>query len=795
MRLLLHGSAAPAATALAKPKTPSPPPSTRTHGRSLAESSVARGPRATLTTPQTPVPAVRVPASAVRGFLAEAAKQGLHDGEVANGEGVLWRFVEVLKGVDELGDLPLEEIADGLCVGLLKEECGRLLASGDVKELVSVVEAIAGHGFPVAELAKPADVIKVLVNKRNPSLAIRYADILPQAQILFCDILRAFGKRKDFVSAIKAYEAVKCSSKGPNMFVYRTIIDVCGLCGNFQESRNIFEDLLKKGVIPNVYVLNSLMNVNAHDLDFIKQIYKKMPSFGICPDIATYNVLLKACCLAERADVAQEIYTEVKELQSAGKLKLDVFTYCTIVKVLSDAKSWNLALKVKDDMLSAAISPNMVTWSSLINACAKAGLVDHAVQLFEEMLLSGCEPNSQCCNTLLHACVEACQYDRAFRLFEAWTDSKVENNEDRDSLSMASVKKMSSVHINKNQTTSAHLTFAKRFPFSPTTATFNILMKACGSDYYRAKALMREMKTFGLAPNNISWSILINLCGSTRNLDGALQILKMMPGMEVKPDVIAYTTAIKVCVDTKNLDLAFTLFEEMKRYQVEPNLVTYNTLLQARSRYGSLNEVQQCLAVYQEMRKAGYQPNDYYLKELIEEWCEGVIQDSGIDQGEVTSSIAADSSRSNSVLLEKVAVHLQRSISESLVVNLQGLSKVEARIVVLAVLRMIKENYFAGNSVKDDILIVLGFSEGGTNSLIRGCDLRDAVIKLLRDDLGLEVLFTGPRFERTVLPVESGTSPRRPAALQRLKLTKESLYKWLGRKELMSSSEHTSNQL
>lgn len=33
--------------------------------------------------------------------------------------------------------------------------------------------------------------------------------------------------------------------------------------------------------------------------------------------------------------------------------------------------------------------------------------------------------------------------------------------------------------------------------------------------------------------------------------------------------------------------------------------VTYNALLRARDQYGSLQEVQQCLSVYQDMRKAG----------------------------------------------------------------------------------------------------------------------------------------------------------------------------------------------
>ncbi|PQQ19722.1 pentatricopeptide repeat-containing protein [Prunus yedoensis var. nudiflora] len=34
------------------------------------------------------------------------------------------------------------------------------------------------------------------------------------------------------------------------------------------------------------------------------------------------------------------------------------------------------------------------------------------------------------------------------------------------------------------------------------------------------------------------------------------------------------------------------------------------------------------------MRKAGYKSNDYYLEQLIEEWCEGVIQDSNAKQEE-----------------------------------------------------------------------------------------------------------------------------------------------------------------
>ncbi|KAL6277774.1 hypothetical protein ACE6H2_021375 [Prunus campanulata] len=691
-------------------------------------------------------------------------------------EGNVRSVVEVLGKVNELGVPPLK-LFDGYAMELLGRQCSRLLKCKQVQELVELMEVLAGFRFPIKELLEPSEVIKLCVDKCCPKLAIRYACIFPHAHILFCNIIYEFGKRKALEPALAAYEASKENLNGSNMYVYRTIIDVCGLCKDYMKSRYIYEDLLKQKVTPNIYVFNSLMNVNAHDLNYTFHVYKSMQNLGVRADMACYNILLKACCLAGRVDLAQDIYREVQHLESTGVLKLDVFTYSTIVKVFADAKLWHMALNVKEDMLSAGVTPNTVTWSSLISACANAGIVEKAIQLFEEMLLAGSEPNSQCFNILLHACVEANQYDRAFRLFQSLKSTKVQE------------------------------TFGKKYKglsFNPTTTTYNTLMKACGTDYYHAKALLDEMRAVGLYPNQISWSILADICGGSGNVEGALQILKNMRAAGMKPDVVAYTTAIKVCVENENLELALSLFAEMKKYQIHPNLVTYNTLLRARSRYGSVSEVQQCLAIYQDMRKAGYKSNDYYLEQLIEEWCEGVIQDSNAKQEELSSCKKTDIGRPGSLLLEKVAEHLQTHIAETLAVDLQGLTKVEARIVVLAVLRMIKENYTLGHSVKDDMLIVVGGHEVDGGSTTQNLEVKDAITKLLQDELGLKVLATGAKVgldttiepgnttdsdqdleemsRRGELPAELIYSTRRPVALERLKVTRGSLQHWLRRR-------------
>ncbi|KAE8099510.1 hypothetical protein FH972_017487 [Carpinus fangiana] len=703
---------------------------------------------------------------------------------------------QVLRKVGKLrlGQLKL---ADGPAMELLGVECRRIMQCGEVEEVVDLMEVLAGFRFSIKGLLTDSDVIRVCVDKRNPELAIRYACILPHAHILFCTIIHEFGKKGDLVSALTTYEASKQNLSAPNMYVFRTIIDVCGLCGDYMKSRCIYEDLLNQKITPNIYVFNSLMNVNAHDLSYILHLYKNMQNLGVMADLASYNILLKACCLAGRVDLAQDIYREVQHLELSGMLKLDVFTYSTIVKVFADAKLWQMALHIKDDMLSAGVTPNTVAWASLINACANAGLVEHSIQLFEEMLQAGCEPNTQCCNILLHACVEACQYDRAFRLFQSWKGSRVMETTSGDhskningNLTSENAGEECSTSMANCMSNSHHLNFTKKFPFTPSTATYNILMKACGTDYYRAKALMDEMRAVGLSPNQISWSILIDIFGGLRNVEGAIQILRNMFGAGIQPDVITYTTAIKVCVESENLKVAFSLFEQMKKYQIRPNLVTYNTLLRARTRYGSLHEVQQCLSIYQDMRKAGYKSNDYYLEALIEEWCEGVIQNNNQNQGECSSCNKTNLGRPESLLLEKIATHLQKSNAERLSIDLQGLTKVEARIVVLAVLRMIKENYYThGYSVKDDILIVLGIRKVvDTDPRKQNLEVKNAMIKLLRDELGLEVLSAGPRnaLHESDLNLEESTeldcSTRRPAVVQRLKVTRKSLHHWLQRR-------------
>jgi hypothetical protein len=138
---------------------------------------------------------------------------------------------------------------------------------------------------------------------------------------------------------------------------------------------------------------------------------------------------------------------------------------------------------------------------------------------------------------------------------------------------------------------------------------------------------------------------------------------------------------------------------------------TYNTLLRARTKYGSLYEVQQSLAIYLEMRKAGYgnkirdsinwtilgslfshvspkiflhnvyyysySSDDYYLKVLLEEWCEGVLcSQTRDDSSALLLKKKTEEQKPYYLFFEKVATQLQKDIEHDRVIDVRGLSKV-----------------------------------------------------------------------------------------------------------------------
>ncbi|KAK6779646.1 hypothetical protein RDI58_021830 [Solanum bulbocastanum] len=158
-----------------------------------------------------------------------------------------------------------------------------------------------------------------------------------------------------------------------------------------------------------------------------------------------------------------------------------------------------------------------------------------------------------------------------------------------------------------------------------------------------------------------------------------------------------------------------------------------------------------------------YKPNDYYLKQLIEQWCEGVIQNGNQRKYNFSTRNRIDLGP-ESMILDKVAEHLQKDSANSISINLRGLSKVEARIVVLAVLRMIREKYTAG------LEVISAASRIGNDRNQDGINHPDKHSNMEENA------------KRVILRANVHSPTRKPVVLQKMRITKESLQSWLIRR-------------
>jgi hypothetical protein len=93
------------------------------------------------------------------------------------------------------------------------------------------------------------------------------------------------------------------------------------------------------------------------------------------------------------------------------------------------------------------------------------------------------------------------------------------------------------------------------------------------------------------------------------------------------------------------------------------------------------------------------------------------------------------------------------------------------------------------------VLIIIGTDEANTVSGKQEITVQEALVKLLRDELSLVVLPAGQRNiiqdahcvddadQENTKSFVSISSTRRPAILERLMVTKASLYQWLQRRK------------
>ncbi|KAL4193837.1 hypothetical protein AMTRI_Chr06g178910 [Amborella trichopoda] len=181
---------------------------------------------------------------------------------------------------------------------------------------------------------------------------------------LFCSVIKFYGRDRKPQIALQTYERI------PSFRCPRT-----------------------------VRALNTLLNalLNCRDMETFGRIHDELDQYA-SPDLCTYNILIKACCLNNSPDHAFQMF---EEMVSNG-IQPNAITFGTLITSLCSNSRLNEAFRLKEDMVWCLnVQPNSLVYTSLMKGLFKANELARAFQLKEEMVDNGIELDSGVYSTLI----------------------------------------------------------------------------------------------------------------------------------------------------------------------------------------------------------------------------------------------------------------------------------------------------------------------------------------------------------------------------------------------------------
>lgn len=229
-------------------------------------------------------------------------------------------------------------------------------------------------------------------------------------------LLNALLKSGEFEKMSAVFMGIEKFGK-PDACTYNIMINQCGVSGCFDEARNVFDEMHRKGVRPDGVTLGTLiyglcMKFKVKEAFKLKDDMLKL--YGIPPNVYVYTSLIKGLCEIGQLSMAFRLKEEILK----NRVKLDSAVYSTLINALFKAGRKDDVSGVLEEMREIGCKPDNVTYNVMINGYWKEKDFEAAYKLLDEMVEKGCKPDVISYNVILRGlCMEG-KWKEACDLFE-----------------------------------------------------------------------------------------------------------------------------------------------------------------------------------------------------------------------------------------------------------------------------------------------------------------------------------------------------------------------------------------
>ncbi|KAM7264508.1 hypothetical protein ACFE04_002191 [Oxalis oulophora] len=251
----------------------------------------------------------------------------------------------------------------------------------------------------------------------------------------------------------------------PDLVLYSTMIHLLVEARKFKKVMRLFDDMTKRGKIPDIYCYNPLNKgfcdmglfnkawflqcemakrgclPNDHTYTILicgmckvglvreaEKLFSKMQELGCFADVVTWNSLMYGLCEAGELKRPKRLFHEMDMGRDKNPNKYQILHNESLETTVKELCESGLVLKeceILKENADIGVMPNIKTYGILIDAFCKEGHPDQAVVLFNELHLKELSPNSITYEILINGLYKAGREDDALGYY----DKMMENND------------------------------------------------------------------------------------------------------------------------------------------------------------------------------------------------------------------------------------------------------------------------------------------------------------------------------------------------------------------------------
>ncbi|KAI4299913.1 hypothetical protein L6164_033333 [Bauhinia variegata] len=246
-----------------------------------------------------------------------------------------------------------------------------------------VAKAFGAYGIMRSKKVKPDRVVfnaliaacaqSGAVDRAFDVLAEMAAEIQPidPDDITLGSLMKACTNAGQVEQARDVYKMIQQYNIKGTPELYTIAINSCSQTGDWEFACSVYSDMTGKGVLPDEMFLSALIDVAGHagKLDAAFEVIQEARNRGMRIGIMPYCSLMGACSNARNWQKALELYEDLK----SHKLVQTVSVVNALITALwkGDGDQFQKAMEVLSEMKGLGLCPNSITYSMLIVASEK----------------------------------------------------------------------------------------------------------------------------------------------------------------------------------------------------------------------------------------------------------------------------------------------------------------------------------------------------------------------------------------------------------------------------------------